>query len=121
MSEASASTTNAIVMLRATVRIALIIAALNSLEVKLDDILNAYIQAPVTEKMWTTFSPEYSKDAKKTAVIVRVLYSLKLAGAAFRSHLARCIESLGYASCKTNTDLWLKPEIRPEDGVHYYF
>ena len=39
---------------------------------------------------------------------------------AFRSHLARWMESLGYEFCKANPDLWLKPEIRPEDGVHYY-
>ena len=29
---------------------------------------------------------EFAKDAKKTAVIVRDLYGLKSAGAAFRSH-----------------------------------
>ena len=40
-----------------TVRIALMIAALNNLEVKSGDILNAYVQAPVTEKVWTTLGP----------------------------------------------------------------
>ena len=30
------------------------------------------------------------------------------------------MESLGYESCKANLDLWLKSEIRPEDGVQYY-
>ena len=39
--------------------------------------------------------PEFDKDAGKIAVIVRVLYGLKSEGTAFRSHLARCIESLG--------------------------
>ena len=53
-------------------------------------------------------------------MIVRALYGLKSSGAAFRSHLAKCMESLGNASCKTDLDLWLKPEIRPEDGVQYY-
>ena len=57
-------------------------AALNDLEVKSGDILNAYVQAPVTEKVWTTLGPEFSKDAGKTAVIVRALYGLKSAGAA---------------------------------------
>ena len=58
-----------------------------------------------TEKAWTTFGPEFGRDAKKTAVIVRALYSLKSAGAAFRSHLARCMESLSYQSCKADPDL----------------
>ena len=63
---------------------------------------------------------EFGKDARKTAVIARVLYGIKSAGAAFKSHLARCMESLGYESCKTDPDLWLQPEIRQEDGVKYY-
>ena len=48
-----ATITYANVVSRETVRIALIIATLNDLEVKLGDILNAYIHAPVTEKVWT--------------------------------------------------------------------
>ena len=70
--------------------------------------------------MRTTFGPEFGKDAGKTAVIFRALYGLKSAGAAFRSHLARCMESLEYQSCKADLDLWLKEEIKPEDGVKYY-
>ena len=66
------------------------------------------------------FGPESSKDARKTAVNVRALYGLKSAGAAFRSHLAKCMEYLGYESCKADPDLRLKPEIRPEDGIKYY-
>ena len=58
-------------MSRESVRIALMIAALNHVEVMLTDILNAYIQAPVTEKVWTMLGPEFSKDEVKTAVIVR--------------------------------------------------
>ena len=102
------------------VRIALMITALNELEVKLGNILNAYVQAPVTKKVWTTLGPEFGKYARKTAVIVRALYDLKSVGAAFRSHLARCMESLSYQSCKAYLDLWLKLEIRLEDGVKYY-
>ena len=65
------------------------VATLNDLKAKSSNILNAYIQAPVTEKMWTTLGPEFSKDARKTAVIVGVVYNLKSARAAFRSHLAK--------------------------------
>ena len=60
---------------------------------------------------------EFSNDTGKTTAIVGALYGLKLAGAAFRSNLARFMESLGYVSCKVNPDLWLKSEIRPEDGL----
>ena len=41
-----------------TVKIALMIVALNDLEVKLGNILNAYVQAAVTEEVWTILGPE---------------------------------------------------------------
>ena len=61
------------VLCQETVRITLMIAALIELEVELGDILNVYLQAPVTDKVWTTLGPEFGKDASKTAVIVRAL------------------------------------------------
>ena len=91
MTEALATITYACIVSRETVSIALMIATLNDLEVKLDDILNAYVQASVTEKVWNTLGLEFGKDARKTAVIVRALYALESAGAAFRNHLARCM------------------------------
>ena len=95
MTEALAPITYASIVSRKTVRVALMIATLNDLEVKLGNILNAYVEAPVTEKVWTILRPEFCKDARKTAEILRVLYDLKSAGAAFRSHLAKSMESLG--------------------------
>jgi hypothetical protein len=51
MTGAPATITYASVVSRETVRLALTIAALNDLEVKVGDILNAYITAPVKEKV----------------------------------------------------------------------
>ena len=120
MNKAPATITYASTVLRETVRISLMIALLNDLKVKLDDILNDYVQASVTEKVWTTFGPEFGKDARETVVIIRALYGLKSAGAAFRSQLARFMESMGNQSCKADPDLSLKLEIRSEDKVKYY-
>ena len=120
ITKALATIMYASIVSKETVRIALMIDALNDLQVKLGDILNTHILAPVTEKVWTTLDPESSKDARNTSLIVRALHDLKSAGAAFMSNLAKCMESLGYESCKTDPDLWLKPEIRPEDRVKYY-
>ena len=55
---------------------------------------------------------ECGKDPGKTTVIVRALYGLKSARAAFRSDLARCMESMGHRSGKANQNLWLKPKVR---------
>ena len=77
MAKAPATITYANIVSRETVRIALMIATPNDLEVKSGNILNTYVQAPVTEKVWTTLGPEFGKDTRKTAVIVRALYGLK--------------------------------------------
>ncbi|KAL7526268.1 LOW QUALITY PROTEIN: hypothetical protein ACHAXR_003858, partial [Thalassiosira sp. AJA248-18] len=107
------------VVSRETVRLALTLAALNGLEVKAGDIMNAYVTAPVTEKIWTVLGPEWGDQQDKKAIVVRALYGLKSSGAAFRAHLADCMRHCGYASCKADPDLWLKSTI-DEDGTEYY-
>ena len=72
------------------------------------------------KKWWTTLGPELRKDTKKTEVIVKALSGLKSAGVSFRSRFARCIEFMGYQSCKSDSDLWLKSELRSEDGIKFY-
>jgi hypothetical protein len=42
---------------RESVRVALILAALNDLDVNMADIENAYLTAPITEKVWTVLGP----------------------------------------------------------------
>ena len=108
MTEAPATITYASVVARDTVRLALRLAVLNYLDVKVGDVLNAYITAPVTKKIWTVFGPEFGTDAGKRAVIVRTLYGLKSAGAAFRAHLAACMREIGFTSCLADPDLWYK-------------
>ena len=67
------------------------LAALNDLGVKTADIENAYLTAPVTEKVWTILGPKFGKNASKRAIVVRSLYGLKSAGASFRNHMADCM------------------------------
>ena len=57
-----------------TVYIDLTITALDDLEVKQSNIMNAYVPAPVTENIWTVLGPEFGDNAGKKAVIVCELY-----------------------------------------------
>jgi hypothetical protein len=100
--------TYASVVSRETARIELSLATLNDLEVKLADILNAYISAPVKEKAWCALGPEFDHNAGNSAIIVHALYGLKSAGAALHAHLADCMQHLGYTSCPADPDLWYK-------------
>jgi hypothetical protein len=66
---------------RESVNIALTLYTLNDVDVKVDDIDNAYLPAPITEKVWTVFGPQFGDNTGKRALIVRALYGLKSAGA----------------------------------------
>jgi hypothetical protein len=57
--------TNASVVSREYVRIALTMAELNDLYVMMGDIENAYLTSPLTEKVWTVLGPEFGEDASK--------------------------------------------------------
>jgi hypothetical protein len=103
-----------------TVRIALTLATLNDLEVKAADILNAYISAPIKEKVWCVLGPDFGSDAGKSAIIVCTLYGLKSAGEAFHAHLVDCMQHLSYMPCPANPDLWYKEVKQPVTGVSYY-
>jgi hypothetical protein len=88
--------------------------------VKAAGILNAYIFSPIKEKVWCALGPEFGCDAGKSAIIVRALYGLKNAGAAFHAHLADCMRHLSYTSCPADLDLCYKEVKQPVTGVLYY-
>ena len=119
--EAPAHLSYSSVVSRETVRIALTLAALNGLEVKASDIQNAYLTAPCSEKVWTVLGPEFGADAGRRAIIVRACYGLKLSGASFMSHLAKCMKHLKWQRCKADPDLWFKEDVHPgPKGERYY-
>ena len=53
------------VVSRETVRLALLYAALNELNISAADILNAYLTAPASQKLWTKCGPEFGKDQER--------------------------------------------------------
>ena len=109
------------VVSRETVRIAMTAAALNGLEVKASDIMNAYLTAPCDEKIWTILGPEFGPmHAGKRAYVVRALYGLNSAGASFSRHLATCMRHLGYSRCDADPDLWMREAKWPDTGDRYY-
>jgi len=108
------------VVSRDSVRIALLLAALNGLELKACDIKNAYLTAPNKEKVYIIAGPEFGPELCGTMmIVVRALYGLKSAGAAFRSYLAEHLISLDYRASYADPDVWLRPAVKP-DGTEYY-
>jgi hypothetical protein len=100
--------------------ISLTLDALNDFDVKMADIMNAYLTSPLTEKVWNVLGPEFGDYTGKCALIVRALYGLKSDGAVFRNQLAECMKHLGWNPSLADRDLLMKAEICPDDGVLYW-
>ena len=96
------------VVTRETVYIALKLAELHDLEVKVVNVLNAYLMAPNHEMIWTVVGPELGDDAGKLAILVRALYGFKSVGASFRAYLAQCMQEWRHQSCDADPNLWMK-------------
>jgi hypothetical protein len=101
------SITYASVVSHNSVRTALLIASLNSLDILGTDAQNAYLSAPVCEKVYTRSGPEFGKSVEGCYAIVCALYCLKLSGAAGHAHLAATMEKLHFMSCLADPDVWL--------------
>ncbi|KAL7476422.1 hypothetical protein ACHAW6_005712 [Cyclotella cf. meneghiniana] len=99
MTKAPKTLTYASIMSQETIRIALLVAVLNDIDIWAADILNDWITMPCNKKIWTTLGKEFGDDCGQKAIIVRALYVLKSSGAALRAHLAGCLCKLGYRSC----------------------
>jgi hypothetical protein len=84
--------TNQSLVSRQKVIIALYLAALNDLDVKMADIEKVYWMARITKKVWTVLGTELGDDAGKLAPIVQALYGMNSAGVVFRNHLAECMK-----------------------------
>ena len=117
--EAPTGITYSTVVSRDSVRIMLLVAALNDLEVLGADIQNAFLSAPNLEKIWMKAGPEFGPEQGKTFIVVRALYGLKSASAAFRAFMAEKLDSIGFKSSVADPDVWLRPAVK-SDGEEYY-
>jgi hypothetical protein len=115
------SVTFSTVVSRDSVRICLLIAALNDLDLQSGDIENAYLTAPCRERMWTRAGPEFGNDQGKVFIITRALYGLKSSGVAFREFLAERLDEMGFKSTNIDPDVWIRPATKPDGKEHYEY
>lgn len=104
---------------RDSVRIFLLLAALNDVDIQSADVQNAFLSAPVLEKVWLTAGPEFGPEQGKNMIVVRALYGLKSASASFRSFMAQKLDEMGFRSSKGDFDIWMRPATK-SDGSEYY-
>ena len=54
-------------------------------------------------------------------IMSRALYGIKRYGAAWRAKLAETLMSLGYKSSKTDADVWMKQDFKPNGDPYYKY
>ena len=109
------------IVYRDSVRIILLVAALNGLIIMACDIQNSYLTADCREKIWTFAGPEFGSEKGTFMVICKALYSLKSGGAACRAHLAETLHDIGFRSSKADPDVWLRPAVKPNGQTYYEY
>ena len=120
LTRAPQHSTYAGVVSRESVRIALMYAALNGVDVIAGDIQNAYLQAPSSEKHFVKCGLEFGlENVGKIALIRRALYGGKSSGADFWKHLRSCMSHLQFEPCKADADIWMRKALK-DDGTPYW-
>ena len=114
------TTSYAGVVSRESIRIVFTLDALNELDIMAGDVLNACLQAPISEKYQKICGPEFEKHLEGSkAHIVRALYGTKYAGKDLRNHLRACMEILNNQPCLADPDLWMRSAVHI-NGAEYY-
>ncbi len=106
---------------RDTVRLFFLLAALNDLNVLSADIQNAYLNAPVRERLYTIAGKKFgSANEGRPVLIVRALYGLRSSGKSFREFLGTNLREMDYyTSSKADPDFWMMPDVK-SSGEKYY-
>ena len=117
--ETPTSLTYSSVVSRDSVRIIVLAAPLNGLQVVACDIQNAYLTASCHEKIWTYAGPEFGSERGQPMIIRKALYGLKSSGADFRAHLVESFHDIGFKPTKAGHDVWICPAVKL-DGTEYY-
>jgi hypothetical protein len=107
------------VVTRESVRIMLLFAALNDLDILGADIQNAYLQAETKEKIWFMAGAKFGSNQGRPCIIVCALYGLKSSGACFRDHLSTIIREQGFVNSKADADVWMWKAVKP-NGFEYW-
>ena len=119
LTEPPLSITYSSVVSRDSVRLALLHAAINGLDLMACDVGNAYLHAPCKEKVWFLGGTEAGEDKGKVLVITRALYGLKSSGASWRSMLAQSLRDMGFDNTIADPDVWRR-SAKTETGKDYY-
>ena len=88
----------------------------------MEDIRNAYIQSPTSQKHYIICGPEFGMgNVGKVAIMERAVHGGKTSGRDFRNHLRSCMQFLNFSSCPADPDVWMRPAIKSDGSKCYEY
>ena len=100
-----------------SIRIGLLIAELNGLQVCAADIGNAFLYGKTKEKVMIRAGKEFGAYmADKILIVDKSLYGLRSSSARFHEHLSAKLRRMGFTPTKADPDFWIK-----DCGTHYEY
>ena len=116
MTTVSKDTTYSSVATLRSMRLVMLIAELNGMELNAGDVGNAYLEAYTKEKVCFYAGPEFGELEGHLLMIVKALYGLKTSGARYHERSAEVLHGLGFVPSKADDDVWMK-----DCGDHYEY
>ena len=89
-------------------RICILLAELNGLEIMVGDVGNTYLEAKMREKIYIIAGPEFGELEGTIMIVNKALYGLKTSGARYREHFADYLRSKGWFQSRADPDIWMK-------------
>jgi len=99
-----------------SLRLSLVAAELNDLDIMVGDISSAYLEAYTKEKVCFTAGPEFGPLQGHTFIIEKALYGLRTSGASWHQRFSDTLRDIGYLPCQADADVWMK-----NCGSHYEY
>ena len=98
------------------IRICLLLAKLNGLEMCAADVGNAYLEAYTKEKLYVIAGPEFGDLEGHNLIVSKALYGLRSSGARWAEKFADSLCDAGFVSSYADPAIWMK-----DMGDHYEY
>ena len=101
-----------------SLRLVVLLAELNGLELMQADVSNAYLEAYTSEKVYFRAGPEFGELQGHTMVVIKACYGLCSSGARWHDRFADTLCDLKFVPSKADPNVWMREN--KEEGVWEY-
>ena len=102
------------------VRIGLLIAVANDMDVRVGDVGNAYLHSYTKEKIYTYAGPEFGPLQGRWLVVLKAIYGLRTLGARWHETFANDLLSMDFQPSRADPNMWIREHNNGYEYVTVY-